>query len=102
MIVYADHASPHFAKCVTEYVDHHSLQRVPHPPYSLDLALPDFHLFGYVKHQLQGHEFTEGTQFVSAISEILNQIPTDTLIDVFDDWMKRRQRCIDINGKYVE
>jgi hypothetical protein len=61
-----------------------------------------FFRFGYVKHQLQGHEFTEGAELVSAISEILNQIPTDTLIDVFDDWMRRSQRCIDISGEYVE
>jgi hypothetical protein len=60
------------------------------------------YLFGYVKHRLQGHEFTEGAELVSAISEILNQIPTDTLADVFDNWMRRLQRCIDINGEYVE
>jgi hypothetical protein len=50
--------------------------------YSPDLAPSDFFLFGYVRHQLQGHEFTEGAELVSAISEFLNQIPTDTLVDV--------------------
>jgi hypothetical protein len=52
------------------------LKRAPHPAYSPDLALSDFYLFGYVKHQLQGHEFTEGAEFISAVSEILNQIRT--------------------------
>jgi hypothetical protein len=83
-------------------MDHNWWKRAPHPPYSPDLAPSDFYLFAYVKHQLQGHEFTEGAELVSAISEILNQIPTDTLIDAFDDWMRRRQRWIDINGEYVE
>jgi hypothetical protein len=78
------------------------LNRVPHPPYSPDLASPDFYFFEYVKHQLQGHEFTEGAELVSAVSEILNQIPTDILIDLSDDWMKRLQRCIDISGEYVK
>jgi hypothetical protein len=32
----------------------------------------------------------------------LNQIPTDTLVDVVDDWMRRLQWCIHINGEYVE
>jgi hypothetical protein len=100
--VHADNASLHVPKCVTEYIEHNSLKRTPHPPYSSDLASSDFYLFGYVKHQLQGHEFTEGTEFVSAISEILNQIPTDILAAVFDDWMRRLQRCIDISGEYVE
>jgi hypothetical protein len=82
-------------------MDHNSLKRAPHPPYSPDLAPSDFYLFGYIKHQLQGHEFTEGTELVSAISEILNQIPINTLVDVSDDWMRRLQRCNDINGEYV-
>jgi hypothetical protein len=102
MIVHADNAGPHVAKCVTEYLDHNSLKIIPCPSYSPDLASYDFYLFGYVKHQLQRHEFTEGAELVSAISEILNQIPTDILVDVFDDWMRKLQRCIDISGEYVE
>jgi hypothetical protein len=83
-------------------MDHNSLKRASHAPSSPDLAPSDFYLFGYVKYQLQGHEFTEGTELVSAISEIWNQIPTDTLFHVFDDWMRRLQRCIDISGEDVE
>jgi hypothetical protein len=70
MIVYADNGGPHVAKCVTEYMDHNSLKRPPHPPSSPNLAPSGFYLFGYVKHQLQGHEFTEGAELVSAITEI--------------------------------
>jgi histone-lysine N-methyltransferase SETMAR len=85
MIIHADNAGPHVAKCVTEYMGHDSLKRVPHPPYSPDLASSDFYLFGHVKHQFQGHEFTEQAEPGSAISEILNQILTNTLVDVFDN-----------------
>jgi hypothetical protein len=60
MIVHADKASLPAAKCITEYMDHNSLKRAPHLPYSLDFAPSDFYRFGYVKHQLQGREFTEG------------------------------------------
>jgi hypothetical protein len=73
-----------------------------HPPHSPDLAPSDFCLFGYVKHRLQGHECTEGAELVSAISEILSQIPTNTLVDLFDDRKRKLQRRIDINGEYVE
>jgi hypothetical protein len=102
MIVHADNVGPHGAKCAVEYMDHKLLKRAPHPPDSPDLAPFDFYLFRYLKYQLQGPEFTKGAEFVSAISEILNQIPTNTLVDVFDDWMRRAQRCIDISGEYVE
>jgi hypothetical protein len=72
-------------------MDHNSLKIAPHPPYSPDLAISDFYLFGYVKDQLQGHEFKEGAELVSVISEILNQISPDILGDAFDDWMGRLQ-----------
>jgi transposase len=49
-IIHADNAGPHVAKCVMEYMDHHSLKRAPRPPDSPDLASTDFDLFGYVKH----------------------------------------------------
>jgi hypothetical protein len=89
MIINAEKTGQLVAKCLTEYMDHTSLKRAPGPPHSPDFAPSDFYLYGDVKHQLQGHEFTEGAEPVLAISEILNQIPIDPLFDVFDDWMRR-------------
>jgi hypothetical protein len=63
-------------------MDNDSLKRAPHSPHSSDLAPSDFYRFGHVKHHLHGHEFTEGAELVSGISEMLNQIPIDTLVDV--------------------
>jgi hypothetical protein len=94
--------TPHVAKCVMEYMDHKSLKKEPHPSDSPDLAPSDLYLFEYVAHQSHRHEFMEGAEFVSAILEILNQIPTNALVDVFDDWMRKLQRCIDISGEYLE
>jgi hypothetical protein len=91
MILHPDNAGPHVAKSVAEYMDYNSLKTGPHPPDSPDLAPSDFCLFGYVRHQLQGHEFTERAEFVSAITEILNQIPTEPLVDVFDEWLRTLQ-----------
>jgi histone-lysine N-methyltransferase SETMAR len=102
MIIHAENAGPHVAKCVMEYMELNSLKSVPHLPYSPDLAPSDFCLFANVKHQLHGHEFTEGVELVSAISEILNQIPSDSMFHVFDDWMRRLQQCFDVRREYVE
>jgi hypothetical protein len=52
MIIHADDAGPHVAKYVTEYMDHNSLKRAPHPLSLPDLTPSDFYLFGYVKYQL--------------------------------------------------
>jgi hypothetical protein len=91
MIIHGDNGGQHVAKCVTKYMDHNKLKRVPHPPYSPDLARFDCYLFEYSKHQLQGHEFTEGAELVSAFCEILNHVPTDALANVFNDWMRGLQ-----------
>jgi hypothetical protein len=85
MIVHGDNTGPYVATCATEYMDHNSLKRAPHPPYSLDITPSGFYLFRYLKHHFQGHEFTEGAELVSDTSNILNQMPTDTLLYVFDD-----------------
>jgi transposase len=42
MIAHADNTGPHVVKCVTEYMDHNSLKRAPHAPYSPDLAPSGF------------------------------------------------------------
>jgi hypothetical protein len=89
MIVHADKSGPHVAKCVTGYMDHNSLKRHFVLPAHLISQHLIFYLFRHAKHQLQGQEFTKGTKLVLAISENLNQIPTKTLVDVFDDWMRR-------------
>jgi hypothetical protein len=83
MIVHADNAM-HLAKCVTKYMDHNLLKTASHPPSSPDLAPSDFYFVGCVKHQLHEHDLTEGAELVLAISEILNQIPTHTLVDIFN------------------
>jgi transposase len=38
MVVHANDASSHVTKCVTEYMNHNSLKKAPHPLYSPDLA----------------------------------------------------------------
>jgi hypothetical protein len=45
MIVHADNAGQHLAKCVTEYTNHNSLERAPHPPDSPDLAPSDLYIW---------------------------------------------------------
>jgi len=102
LIVHADNARPHTARVVGEYMDANCLRKAPHPPYSPDLAPCDFFLFGYIKEKLKGFEFANGEELLSAINEILAAIPADTLLRVFHEWMERLERCIELDGDYVE
>jgi histone-lysine N-methyltransferase SETMAR len=57
LVVHADNARPHLAKRVKQYLEDTNLKSALHAPYSSDLALSDFFLFGQVKRLLQGTEF---------------------------------------------
>ena len=57
IILYHDNARPHTAAQTVQTINSLGWELLPHPPYSLDLAPSDFHLFGPLK------EFTRGTKF---------------------------------------
>jgi hypothetical protein len=101
-VIHADNARPHVSTRVKQYMEEHGPRTGLHPPYSPDLALRDFFLFGDVKRALQGSEFQTVEQLLAAVVGILNAIPTQTLISTFHEWMRRLQACIDTDGEYVE
>jgi hypothetical protein len=53
LIIHADNERPHTAQKTLEFCQENRFEMSPYPPYSLDLALSDFFLFGHVKHVLE-------------------------------------------------
>jgi hypothetical protein len=62
----------------------------------------DFFLFGALNGQFSGRIFESPDELVEAIRKIASAIPPTTLGRVFLEWKERLQRCIDINGAYVD
>jgi transposase len=56
--LYLDHHRVHFSKATKQFITGNHIERVPHPPYSPDLALSDFWLFSHVKTWLVGRPST--------------------------------------------
>ena len=79
-----------------------NIPRVPQPPYSPDLAPCDFYLFGHLKSLLEGKNFASDDQLVDEVQEILHSIPISTLHGVYDEWVQRLKKCIEIGGSYLE
>jgi hypothetical protein len=52
--------------------EENELGLAPHPPYSPDLALSDFLLFGYVKESLKGIVFLSYDELLDAIGEVVD------------------------------
>ncbi|GBP04373.1 Mariner Mos1 transposase [Eumeta japonica] len=57
VILLHDNARPHVAKSVKTYLEMLQWDVLPHPPYSPDIALSDFHLFCSMAHGLADQRF---------------------------------------------
>jgi hypothetical protein len=71
------------------------------PPYSPDLVLCNFFLFGYLKQHLEGNHLTREDQVIAAVREVFDKIPLQTFQSVMDDWQYRLRRCIQLGGEYL-
>jgi transposase len=100
--VHADNIRRPTAKKITELLASNGMKRVPHAPYSPDLALCDFCLFGYIKGRLAGASFQRPDQLLQAIDAIFQSIEKATLKRVFQEWMDRLAQCYVAVGGFVE
>jgi transposase len=100
LVIHADNASLHTAQKCRTFCAENGMRLATHPPYSPDLALSDFFLFGYVKDRLQGILFASREELVAGISEVLDEIRPETLPRVFEHWIERLEWISQNNGEY--
>jgi hypothetical protein len=77
------------------------MKQASHSRYSPDLAPSDFFFFGDVKGKLIGYCTETPSELLVRIRVILAEIPQETLNAVFLEWMKRLQKCVQVDGEYV-
>jgi hypothetical protein len=61
------------------------------PPYSPDLAIADFYLFGILKQKLQGIDLSDGNELKTEILTIVPGIPSNEQNKAFDHYIERCQ-----------
>ena len=93
-----DNARPHL---IDKKFEENGIIRLPHPPYSPDLAPSDFFLFGYLKKKLEGQNFDNDDDLKKETVKILSNIEKETLKKVFDEWIRRLELCILNKGDYI-
>jgi hypothetical protein len=76
------------------------LLRVPHPPYSQDIAPSDSWLFGRMKTALAGSRFTEPEALLEGINHFLGSIENSELTAIFHGSVERVRWIIEHNGDY--
>ena len=86
-----------------ENVNSLGLEALPHPPYTPDLALSDYHLFGRMKKMLGELKSASDMQVQWAIHQWLVQQPTLFFFAlVIHKLVERWDKCLNKIGGYVE
>ncbi|KOC62943.1 Putative uncharacterized protein FLJ37770, partial [Habropoda laboriosa] len=97
-----DNAPCHTALLVQEWQAKHNLLTLPHPPYSPDLAPPDFFLFPRLKRQMKGRRFDTIETVQEAVTRGLRSIPVENFQQAYANWQTRYTKCINSGGCYFE
>ena len=61
-----DNAPPHWTPATQKKLAYMGFQCLDHPPYSLDLAPLDYHLFPGLKNHLKCHHFSSDAEVIAA------------------------------------
>ena len=97
-----NNAPAHRSTLITDFLTKSHILTVNDSPYSPDLALCDFFLFGQLHLAMKGKRHADIETIQKASTAILNNIPTERLKNSFDMLINHAKRCIDAQGDYFE
>ena len=97
-----DNARPHAAIATTNKVHELGFRLLNHPPYSPDLAIADFHLFGPMKQPMRGRVFSSREEVIAASNSSLRALPSTFWEEGFNKLLQRYEKCVNLKGEYVE
>jgi len=97
-----DNAPAHWALATQKKLAYLGFQFLDHPPYSLDLAPCDYHLFPELKKQMKGHHFSSNMEVIAAAETWLDGQPSEFFLSGLQKLEQRAKKCIELCGEYVE
>ena len=77
-------------------------QCLDQPPYSLDLAPLNYHLFPGLKTQLKGRHVSSDAEFIAAIEDLVRQTNFWIFLSGLQKLEQWAKKCIQLRGEYVE
>jgi len=95
-----DNVPSHASLLVREFLEKQTVATLPQPPYSPDLAPPNFFLFPRLKSSLKGHHFGTVKNVQAAVTSALKEIPVQDFQASYDAWQNCWQQCIDAQQCY--
>jgi hypothetical protein len=103
VILQDDNVRPHTA-CLTLEKNNENMgwEVLPQPPYSPDLAPSDYHLFGFLKNQIQDQHYEMNNALQTAVRQCLRAAGMEFYRKGIFKPPERREKCVQRNGDYVE
>lgn len=101
-ILHFDNSPCHSSQKVKNYIEDSEFRTMKHPAYSPDIAPSDFGLFGTIKNQLVGISHGTIEDLQQHIIKILDDFEPTFWESLFDEWMNRLGKVIQLQGDYIE
>ena len=102
IIFHNDNARPHVAIPVKNYLENSGWDVLPHPPYSPDLAPPDYHMFRSMQNALTGIRFTSEQGIKNWLHSFLAAKLAQFFWDRIHKMPERCEKVIASDGQYFE
>ena len=100
--LHMDNARPHTSRQTSDFIAQTKVKTLSHPPYSPDLAPCDFFLFPKLKDLLKGKTYSSDEELTEALESALATFNRSFISDMFEEWVKRCNRCVEVGGQYFE
>ena len=101
-VMFHGNARPHTARITSQKVEELGSEKIPHPPYSLNLAPPDYHLFGSLQNHLEETAFATPKEVKNAICAFFDSKPKEFYNNGINKLVNRWKEVIDNQGKYID
>lgn len=101
VILQHDNARPHTAKLTKSAIQSLGWEVLPHPPYSLDLAPSDFHLFRSLSNALRGISFNNDEELLNWLEQFFESKPQDFYRRGIEQLVNRWEEVVRNNGEYL-
>jgi hypothetical protein len=102
LLLLHNNTCPHTSAHTVDALHALKFEVLKHPPYGLDLAPSDFHLFGPVKEHLWGQKFADDNEVMEAVQSRLKATPKSSFLEGIHKLVDRWTKCVTKQGDYVE
>ena len=99
IILLHDNVRPHTANLVRDKFQRFGWETLQHPPYSPDLSLCDFHVFGDLK-DIRGPRFHSDEEVLEWVRLSIHQRLTSLHKTGIDRLVSQWYKCINTSGNY--